>query len=54
MSSKDSHMKLAAVKEALALKYERLARLASSVVKQKKYQNQAARFRRQAADLRQR
>jgi len=54
MSTKDSHVQLAAIKEALAAKYERLARVAGSVVKRKKYQNQAAKFRRQAADLRRR
>jgi hypothetical protein len=42
---------LADVKLALALKCERLAKVAGSIPKQKTYLYQAARFRRQLADL---
>jgi hypothetical protein len=46
-----SNQKLVEVKLALAMKCDRLGKVAKSVPKQKTLTRQAAKFRRQAADL---
>ncbi|MEN6449792.1 MAG: hypothetical protein ABFC96_04795 [Thermoguttaceae bacterium] len=51
MSKADTKAKLAKVKVALAEKCDRLAAVSGSIPKQKTYKRQAAKFRRQAADL---
>ncbi len=51
MSKAAEKKKLAEVKLALALKCERLAKVAGSIPKRNTYLYQAARFRRQLADL---
>jgi hypothetical protein len=51
MNKKETSAKLAQVKLALADKCERLAKLSNSTPKRKTMLYQAARFRRQAADL---
>ncbi len=51
MSKAEVSAKLSKVKTELAEKCERLIRSTTSVPKIKKLKNQAARFRRQAADL---
>ncbi|MBU4271475.1 MAG: hypothetical protein KKA28_06390 [Planctomycetes bacterium] len=51
MSKSEANNKLLKVKLALAEKCDRLIQTMTSVPKRKKLTNQAARFRRQAADL---
>jgi hypothetical protein len=51
VSKAEVSAKLAQVKLALAAKYDRLAKVVKSVPRRKTYLYQAARFRRQAADL---
>ena len=50
-ASKAERTRLAAAKLALAQKYERLAKIAKSLPRRKKYINQCERFRRQAEML---
>ena len=51
MSKADTNNNLLKVKLALAEKCDRLIQTTTSVPKRKKLTNQAARFRRQAADI---
>jgi hypothetical protein len=51
MSKADVSTKLAKVKLELAAKCDRLAQVTTSAPRRKTLKNQAARFRRQAADL---
>ena len=51
MNKKESEVRLAKVKLTLAEKCERLAKLSTSTPKRNTMLYQAARFRRQAADL---
>ena len=51
MSKAENNRKLAEVKLALADKCDRLGKVTKSIPRQKTLKHQAARFRRQAADL---
>jgi hypothetical protein len=51
MNKAETKANLAKVKVALAEKCDRLARVTPSIPRQKTLKNQAARFRRQVADL---
>jgi hypothetical protein len=51
MSKAENDRKLAQVKLALAAKCDRLVGVSKSIPKQRTFKRQAARFRRQAADL---